>query len=53
VEGVHAVQMELACRGYMREPVRPVTEANWPATYDDGFAGPMRKVARQLIGACL
>ena len=28
--GVHAVQMELACRGYMREPVGPVDEGNWP-----------------------
>ena len=29
-EGVHVVQMELACRGYMQEPVGPVTEATWP-----------------------
>jgi formiminoglutamase len=27
--GVHAIQMELACRGYMLEPGR-VTEENWP-----------------------
>ena len=32
--GVHAVQMELACRGYMREPVGPVDESNWPVPYD-------------------
>ena len=31
--GVHAVQMELACRGYMREPVGPVGEHNWPVPY--------------------
>jgi len=32
-EGVDAVQMELACRGYMEEPAQ-VSEANWPAPFD-------------------
>lgn len=27
--GIHAIQMELGCRGYMDEPL-PVNEANWP-----------------------
>jgi formiminoglutamase len=33
MEGVHAVQMELAMRGYMAEPDVP-TPANWPAPID-------------------
>ena len=40
--GVHAVQMELACRGYMREPAGPVEPDNWPAAYDPDYAAPMR-----------
>jgi len=39
--GVHALQMELACRSYMREPAE-VGADNWPAPYDPEFAGPMR-----------
>ncbi len=37
--GIHAVQMELACRGYMRETPGPVDEASWPAAYDEGLRG--------------
>ena len=37
-QGVHAVQMELACRGYMREPVGPVDEGNWPVPFDPAYA---------------
>jgi len=36
-EGVHAVQMELACRG----------------PWEDAFAAPMRAVLRQVLSACL
>lgn len=48
--GVHAVQMELAMRGYLDEPDQP-DEANWPA--------PLRPppeilpTLKALIGACL
>ena len=51
-DGVHAVQMELACRAYMAEPAE-VNEANWPAAFDDGFAEPMRHVAKQVIETCI
>ena len=51
-DGVHAVQMELACRAYLDEPVGPVTEANWPTAYDSDFAGPMRAVAKRLVETC-
>lgn len=48
-EGVHAVQMELACRGYMPEPAGPVTEQTWPAPYDEGYAAPMRAALSGLL----
>jgi len=52
-EGVHALQMELACRGYLREPLGEVDEANWPCTYDEGFAAPLRAVLERLLTACI
>ncbi len=33
--GVHAIQMELACRGYLPEPIGRVDETNWPPAFDD------------------
>jgi formiminoglutamase len=53
LEGVHAVQMELACRGYLREPQAEVDVANWPAPWEEAFAAPMRAVLQQVLGACL
>jgi formiminoglutamase len=47
--GVHAVQMELACRAYMPEPIGPVTEATWPAPYDPDYAAPMRTALSGLF----
>jgi N-formylglutamate deformylase len=52
-ENVHAVQMELACRGYLKECAGPVTETDWPAPYDDAFAAPMRAALAQVLNACL
>ena len=51
--GVHAVQMELACRGYLREPVGEVEPANWPCPWDEGFAAPMRSVLERVLTACI
>ena len=48
--GVHAVQMELAMRGYMDEPEQPAPE-NWPAPL--GAAPAIAPTLRALIGACL
>ena len=50
--GVHAVQMELACRGYMTEPETPGPE-NWPSEYDAKFAGKMQHVLQQILTAAL
>jgi len=52
-DGVHAIQMELACRGYLREPDGPPAPENWPAHYDPEFAAPMRETLKQILEACL
>lgn len=51
--GVHAIQMELACRGYMRERPGPVSTAAWPTPWDDIYARPMRATLAQVLDACL
>lgn len=51
--GVHAVQMELACRGYMRETPGPVSSADWPTPYDAAYAAPIRSTLQGVLNACL
>jgi formiminoglutamase len=51
--GVHAVQLEIACRSYMTDPAGPVTEANWPPPYDPAIAAPLRRVLAEALDACL
>ena len=51
--GIHAVQMELACRGYMREPLGPVAESDWPGAYDEDYAAPMRTALALILQTCL
>ena len=49
-EGVHAIQMELAMRGYMLEPAMP-NEANWPTPM---LADPpIAPTLRAVLTACL
>lgn len=48
-EGVHALQMEIACRGYMHEPAGPIDETNWPAPYDADFAAPLRTTLTTIL----
>lgn len=52
-EGVHAIQMELADRGYLDEPVGPVSAETWPVPYDPARAGPLQSVLREILTACL
>jgi N-formylglutamate deformylase len=52
-EGVHAVQMELACRAYMREPMGPLEENDWPAPYEAAYAEPMKNLLLRILRACL
>ena len=49
-EGVHAIQMELAMRGYMTEPDRP-DAANWPTAMLD--PPPIAPMLRAVLTACL
>lgn len=51
-DGVHAVQMELACRGYMDEPPAPAPD-NWPRPFDANRAAPMITILREALLACL
>jgi N-formylglutamate deformylase len=51
--GVHALQMELACRGYMREVPGRVINDSWPTPYDPAFAAPMRATLTRVLHACL
>ncbi len=51
-QGIHAVQLELAMRGYMDEP-EPCTSANWPSPYDPARAQAMRDVLTRILEACL
>src|SRR5271170_3712568 len=51
--GVHAVQMELACRGYLHEPLDEVHEGNWPCAWDEAFATPMRGILQRVLASCL
>lgn len=51
-DGVHAIQMELACRGYMHEP-DAVAAGNWPSPWLPERAVPLRAVLCQVLRACL
>ena len=51
--GVHAVQMELACRGYMSEPEGALDPDNWPTPYDPGDAAALRGALTHVLRACL
>jgi len=52
-EGVHALQMELACRGYMDDPAQAPTPQTWPAPYRPDQAAPMRAVLGEVLSACI
>ncbi|ABI78362.1 N-formylglutamate amidohydrolase [Hyphomonas neptunium ATCC 15444] len=50
---VHAIQMELSCRGYMRESIGAVDDTDWPVPFDADYAAPMTDILKQVLGACL
>ena len=50
--GVHAVQLELAMRGYMDEPQSPSPD-NWPSPYDPARAAPLREILQRILETCL
>jgi N-formylglutamate deformylase len=51
-EGVEALQLELACRGYMVEPDVP-SPADWPQPIDDGRAARTRMTLRRVLETIL
>jgi N-formylglutamate deformylase len=51
-DGVEALQLELACRAYMREPERPGPE-NWPTPIDEERATPTRATIKRVLEAIL
>jgi formiminoglutamase len=51
-KGVHAVQLELAIRGYMEEPEVPTPE-NWPQPYDAERAAPMHAILQRILETCI
>jgi formiminoglutamase len=51
-EGVHAIQLELAMRGYMDEPDM-LSSDNWPPQYDESRATPLRALLFRLLESCI
>lgn len=51
-EGVHAIQMELAARGYLDEP-GDMTVENWPPTFCATQGSSQRAVLADILAACL
>jgi len=51
--GIHAIQMELAMRGYLLEPEDALGPANWPVPLDDVIAAPLRVALRDILDACI
>jgi N-formylglutamate deformylase len=49
-QGAHAIQMELAMRGYLEEPDSP-SPANWPPPFDP--ATPLIADLESILSACL
>lgn len=52
-DGVHALQMELACRGYMPERPGPVAMQDWPVPFDDAYAAPIRATLARILDTAL
>lgn len=51
--GVHALQMELSNRGYMREPESKGAPDNWPVPYDPAFAAPIRATLKRILESAI
>jgi formiminoglutamase len=51
-DSVHAIQLELACRGYMDEPSDPSPQ-NWPTPYNEVRAAKMRAALERILTACI
>jgi formiminoglutamase len=52
-QGIHAIQMELTCRSYLREPEAVTGPADWPAPFDAAAAALAREALRDVLQACV
>jgi len=50
--GVHAVQLELAMRGYLEEPTPGLGEGLWPPPYEPARAAGLIRTLRRVVEAC-
>ena len=50
--GVHAIQMELAIRGYHAEP-DVLTEETWPGAFNPTLAAPITAILSEILEACI
>jgi N-formylglutamate deformylase len=50
--GVHALQMELAMRGYLHEP-ETLNPHTWPASLEDAHAATLRVALRDILDTCV
>jgi len=50
--GFHAIQLELACRGYIDEPDAPSPQ-NWPVAYEEARAAKLKTALKDILAACL
>lgn len=50
---VHAIQMELAMRGYLPEPSGVASESNWPPAFALSYATPLIDVLRPVLQRCI
>jgi formiminoglutamase len=52
-QGVHAIQMEIAMRAYLREPEGLSRSPDWPPPYDPEYAAPLRTDLARILAAAL
>ena len=50
--GVHAVQLELAMRGYLDEPTTELREGRWPPPYEEAGAAALTRTLRRVVEVC-
>lgn len=51
--GIHALQMELACRSYMDEPEGTLSPDTWPPSAEDVRTEPLRSLLGKVLRACI
>jgi N-formylglutamate deformylase len=51
--GIHAIQMELACRSYLEEPQTRLSPENWPPAYALARATPVRTKLDEALRGCI